>query len=271
MANLFNECFRVFDPQIGILFFESCSFSIVLLLYGTVALLILLLLLSSCCCYCIMLLQKYCVAILQRWQRRDSMWEFSTLSALTIESPLLASQHHLSVSFQICDDRRDLPTNPFMFLIAIQSPIRNSIPTWNATLHVWHWCLLLIETPKNSFHIPTIPTNHSPNVWWPWQHLLLHERFSFNSPVAQNDNNGDQTRLPSGSFPSISGQHFSDHYLSSPAGICRCPNLLWHRLLPHPDPAAGALLTVVINVRPPPNTLDHSQESPRPTSDRAVT
>ena len=125
MANLFNECFRVFDPQIGILFFESCSFSIVLLLYGTVALLILLLLLSSCCCYCIMLLQKYCVAILQRWQRRDSMWEFSTLSALTIESPLLASQHHLSVSFQICDDCRDLPTNPFMFLIAIQSPIRN--------------------------------------------------------------------------------------------------------------------------------------------------
>ena len=113
----------------GILFFESCSFSIVLLLYGTVALLILLLLLSSCCCYCIMLLQKYCVAILQRWQRRDSMWEFSTLSALTIESPLLASQHHLSVSFQICDDCRDLPTNPFMFLIAIQSPIRNSIPT----------------------------------------------------------------------------------------------------------------------------------------------
>ena len=142
-------------------------------------------------------------------------------------------------------------------------PLETQLSTSGIDAYYW------LKLPRTLFTFQQ--SNHSPNVWWPWQHLLLHERFSFNSPVAQNDNNGDQTRLPSGSFPSISGQHFSDHYLSSPAGICRCPNLLWHWLLPHPDPAAVALLTVVINVRPPPNTLDHSQESPRPTSDRAVT
>ena len=149
MANLFNECFRVFDPQIGILFFESCSFSIVLLLYGTVALLILLLLLSSCCCYCIMLLQKYCVAILQRWQRRDSMWEFSTLSALTIESPLLASQHHLSVP-SILSDLRWLPgSSNKSFHVLDRHWIPNSQQHSHLItqlLHIWHWCLLLIET-----------------------------------------------------------------------------------------------------------------------------
>ena len=67
------------------------------------------------------------------------------------------------------------------------------------------------------------------------------------------------------------------HPFISSSYLYRRHNLLWQWQLPHltadPDPHGLAILTVVINVQegaPPPNALDHSLESPRPTSDRVV-